>query len=702
MRCMTPVFLLDLGPTRIRLLERTEDGRALLEETETGAADMAPRLRQAVRAAAGDAMPLAAELVLPAEQMLFTEVPAPQPGADDPGGLIARAMEGRTPYPLDEIALDWVVSDGVAHVAAVALETLEQATSFAAALGVEAEVFSARPDAGAFPREPRFAPAVRPAAGDEGGPGFVSTRTQGSAASGEAGADRPGEADTRPSAETEEASAVMGAKVTSGGLPDPEEAAQDVARSRESGAAITAPVLPGPAATEPAGTGPSASEPENGTVPALPHPPLRTGGLPSQLDDAQAAAPHGKALIAGFALAIAFVGGLAYWGSQLGAGPETGPDLVVIGDGSAPGAEALEPETAAVDIPDPAPPELAPSPVDPGIASAPMPPAAPRPADTGATGPELRTTSIDTETAATDAFALPSPDDFAAGPLPAVSTPPPAPGDSSGEAEVAAAEEPAIPEQPAPQTFAALPDPPVAPPVTPLPAETDPLASAASTADVVQTTPTETDAPFGALPPSDLAAALPETRPRARPSDVVAQYERARFGGRTLEELASFRPRERPASPQDSAPQQPPTEQAVAQAPAPPARPEDMEEIVATALLSAQPSEVAAASTAAVAVAPAPGPAAPAPQSAAPPIPTRAEVAREATMEDVLRLNRLNLIGVYGGGSDRRALLRLPSGRFVKVQVGDRVDGGQVAAIGESELRYVKGGQNITLTIPSG
>ena len=34
------------------------------------------------------------------------------------------------------------------------------------------------------------------------------------------------------------------------------------------------------------------------------------------------------------------------------------------------------------------------------------------------------------------------------------------------------------------------------------------------------------------------------------------------------------------------------------------------------------------------------------------------------------------------------------------VTVGDTIDGGKVAAIGESELRYIKGGKNITLKVP--
>ena len=62
----------------------------------------------------------------------------------------------------------------------------------------------------------------------------------------------------------------------------------------------------------------------------------------------------------------------------------------------------------------------------------------------------------------------------------------------------------------------------------------------------------------------------------------------------------------------------------------------------------------------------------------------------------------MNLIGVSGAPSERRALVRLPSGRFVTVEVGDRLDGGQVAAIGESSLQYVKQGRTITLEVPAG
>ena len=95
--------------------------------------------------------------------------------------------------------------------------------------------------------------------------------------------------------------------------------------------------------------------------------------------------------------------------------------------------------------------------------------------------------------------------------------------------------------------------------------------------------------------------------------------------------------------------------------------------------------------------------AAPAPQrSVQPDIPSNTNVAREATVTNALNLRQTNLIGVYGTPDNRRALVRLPNGNYEKVKVGDRIDGGRVAAIGEAQLRYVKGGRSITLDMPRG
>ena len=85
-----------------------------------------------------------------------------------------------------------------------------------------------------------------------------------------------------------------------------------------------------------------------------------------------------------------------------------------------------------------------------------------------------------------------------------------------------------------------------------------------------------------------------------------------------------------------------------------------------------------------------------------PPPPQGASVTQAATIENGLRLNQVNLIGVYGSSSSRRALVRLTGGRFVMVTVGERLNGGVVQAISSDSLIYRKGGRNITLEVPNG
>ncbi len=74
-------------------------------------------------------------------------------------------------------------------------------------------------------------------------------------------------------------------------------------------------------------------------------------------------------------------------------------------------------------------------------------------------------------------------------------------------------------------------------------------------------------------------------------------------------------------------------------------------------------------------------------------------VSEAATMENAMSLREINLIGVYGTPNDRRALVRLENGRYVRVSVGDTLDGGQVSAISDSALNYVRRGRTITLEI---
>ncbi|MFC3615905.1 hypothetical protein ACFORG_19305 [Lutimaribacter marinistellae] len=175
-------------------------------------------------------------------------------------------------------------------------------------------------------------------------------------------------------------------------------------------------------------------------------------------------------------------------------------------------------------------------------------------------------------------------------------------------------------------------------------------------------------------------------RPRVRPDALVEQNERFQLGGRTREELAGVRPKLRPESLQQQVQEATPsaatpTENAIAASTVPKLRPKDLEKQAEQD--DDEPQRVPA-------------------RTVKPSSPSPKTVSRQATVNNAINLRKVNLIGVYGTPANRRALVRLPSGRYKKVKVGDRVDGGRVLAIGDSELRYQKGGRNLTLKIPSG
>ncbi len=220
-----------------------------------------------------------------------------------------------------------------------------------------------------------------------------------------------------------------------------------------------------------------------------------------------------------------------------------------------------------------------------------------------------------------------------------------------------------------------------------------------------------------ALIPTELAAALPDTAPRRRPGAFVAEIERQKYGGRTASELSEIRPGTRPQSAQLEALEAragtPPSDLAVATSIPPRTKPADFDAIVANGLLQLRAAREARALAAATPDTSGAVQAALADEIAAEEatrpqnsprlaIPSSASVARQATIEEAIRLNRINLVGVFGSPSARRALIRLPSGRYIKVQVGDKVDGGTVAGISDSTLQYQKGGRTVSLALPQG
>jgi len=272
--------------------------------------------------------------------------------------------------------------------------------------------------------------------------------------------------------------------------------------------------------------------------------------------------------------------------------------------------------------------------------------------------------SIDPKVQGSDAVALPNPQNFVADPQIANPGLPPPAGvtfDIDSRGLVRATPEGAV----TPDGFRVFTGPPpVVPPLRgapPVPTLADP-SQAANT------------------------ASLAAFRPQARPSDLIEQRERATHGGISIAELGAIRPVLRPRTEQEVAVEEAPeaTALAVSRSLIPVGRPRNMAAIVDRAEKAPQPVQTASV----------------APRTVTPSIPSGASVSRAATVNNAINLNKINLIGVFGTPSNRRALVRLPNGRYQKVKIGDRLDGGRVATISESELRYTKSGRNVTLKMP--
>lgn len=682
---MTPAFALDLAPDGIRLLYRADGGWTVVGDASLEAPDLDGRLATLRNDAEALAQgPLATELVIPASQIRYTHV-LREPGQPVTDATLRPRLDGLTPLDPEDLVFDWEVEGDVIRLAILDRTTLDEAEAFADAHGFNPVSFSARPAPDAFPRDPDFGATSMAAAFDDlpaAVASFASTRAQPQKTADAHDVDPP---DRPPLTLTP---AQRSESV----------AAADLARS-----------LSGPKASE--------TEEEAFTLFAL------RGKLPLGADDRAAATRLKIAAAVGVAAVVWF----AYF-SVRGDGPsdpaavlpdtppavamdapglalpETAdlsvttpsrvPDFAALPPAAGPGANVAPPEAPDVpaDVATAPPAEMTDE--DPALryaatgiwAEGPEATASPRGQVSG--NDELYIASIDPPTPSSDAIALPDPAQLVAAPPPTAPLSPPPAGttfefDETGLV-VATRDGTWTPEG----VVVTLGAPPIRPPAAP-----------ARTIDI-------------GLPLSEIAAALPDLRPLPRPLGLIERNERASLGGLTRTELSRLQPRPRPASAQDAAlaelaPDAAPSALAIAASLTPRGRPENFATQVATAravaaaLAEALPEPTQAPQAGA---APADDDGEPEITTAAvaPNIPTSASVARQATIENAIRLRDMNLIGVYGIDGNRRALIRLASGRYVKVQVGDRLDGGQIAAIGRNELRYVKGGRNITLTIPSG
>ncbi|NNJ68415.1 MAG: hypothetical protein HKP54_10305 [Boseongicola sp.] len=723
--------------------------------------------------------PASVDIFLPRDQILFTDVKVS--GETPTTEEIYSAMDGRTPYDLADLEIDWVATTpGNARVAAIATQTLEEAEAFVTKGGLEVRAFSALAAPEDFPRPPVFVER-EPAPAETTDIADASAETT----SADAPPETPVETPAFTTARTATAPLVLQEAQKAPAISD--SASEPVVKVDDPTPVLQLPETDLPPLNPGAPLPRPTSEPRIVTN-------VGAGVAAARANSLTAPTPHAvrrreravpTPALAGIAALLSIVIAIIIWSIL----PST-PQSSLVAPETVEATSETENELAeATQTPiEEAAPEASPLPGDiTAILDKPAAPALPEAAPTLAwatsPAPAFTPAAIPLENAGNfaadprpavewleprpdtlDALEDYTPVSFVAAPFAIPESPDlaglaafePAPSavqsvslspvpDATVPANPAletdapdALEPPAVaaviaPEQrPAPEAdateLAAL-DPAIveAPQTnaTPLPIiETDPAASEVVEPDTTEpdltepadvVTPTPAQAP--ALVPTALAAALPATAPRARPSAFAIEIERQRFGGRTRAELAEIRPGTRPQSAQIEAlvarVGNPPSDLAVTTSVIPRTKPRDFDAIVAAGQLQLRQEREARRLAALTpdtsgAVQAALADEAQAEDATRPQnsprlaIPSNASVARQATIEEAMRLNRINLVGVFGRPSDRRALVRLPSGRYVKVQVGDRVDGGTVAGISETALQYQKGGRTVQLTMPQG
>ena len=752
---MNPNFALFLSFDGIRLLHRTPSGWTLLGQADVQDEDLGEALSVLRKTASGLAPDgVRSKLVIPNDQIRYLSLETPGISEDARRDAARAALEGATPYAVDELVFDIHTAGDITQVAAVARETLEEAEAFAVEHRLHPVSFVAAPDADIFDGEPFFGPtscaAGLLAPGEQITPdsepvnvspkraakGTPETNT---AITPQTDSD-PDEDDpligAKPSAEfvsvrrvptfrsNPVAEDVSLANATAGQVPDFGEphttATQKTPQDRETGpdADVIQSVLPAPAPA----LAQTQSEEERLTVFGA-RSGNRLGGRMRQAG--VLAGISAAALVIIFAM-NGFVQSTI--SSLFDAIPEAEQPPRF--------AEPLQPELL-----EPAPAEA--------------------PEETAAVAEETPDDALPTELTDEDAAVLEALRE---------------PTEEELQEELSdpavQAEEDALADYAVTGIWTAPPDVPSPPPlvdledfyvpgIDPINPNFDAVAlpdvDGASQDEAMLELPSPAPAgtefnlnerglvvatPDGALNPDgvrvfagpppvrqpdnmpriedpgeDLAVRLLLSgfRPKIRPDDLIETSERATLSGLTRAELGALRPRLRPQSAQESAraaslvrlegagsdaaliqPQDEndfdgATARAVAASLRPDARPNNFSAIVARVQRTQQAAPKPPVTTASAA-----------PRAIAPSIPSSASVSREATVRNGINLRKVNLIGVYGKPSSRRALVRLSNGSYRKVQVGDRIDGGLVSAIGDSELRYQKSGRAIVLKMPRG
>jgi hypothetical protein len=747
---MKPAFALNLDHHRIALLHRAGAEWDLVGDVRLDTPDL-DRALGALRKAGSRRAPgaMRCKLILPPSQILYTTLAAPGPDARSRREQIRAALHGMTPYAVDDLMFDWSGTGAFVQVAVVARETLDEAEAFAAGHRFAPVSFVAVPEPAQFGGEPffgttRLAGKIVPEADrvmrDNDPvrlPPELTDADEGEEVC-DAVAEDPGTATTPPPQDRADASAEQGAPVVAAAGRFTLVVAAEAAGGEAGARPDTGPDAGPDTATQGGGVAFSSRRDaaEAGRRPGTdlaslpPTPPATPAHAAQPPDTAPDSAPLGKArpvwpgvlLAAGIVVLVALLGWWVFFRAAPGEGQSAA--ISVAPEAAPPAAPEAAPGAVAANLPDPgaAPVDSRQAPLGASRdAQSPVPgvtaalPVGPPPTGFDAGLPHGTVFAVAPAQPGGATQAIPAP--FAGAAIPGGHDPVLAETDT-GTLNLA------LGPDPAPQTQ--TPAPPV------LPLDTAPGAALPlpDQARVVATGGIGTRlAGLAPMPPEAPRAADIDPLPGAS-APVDAQIMAAQTGGaKAAPALAGLRPRARPrVIPESQIAAAPETAEAqiseaqisalaVGAAPVPRTRPARLVADLAAEAAAAQAAASAAASAAAIAASPRPDdrprdlatvlptPEAedePEPTSAAPRIPTRASVAAQATQSNAVKLREINLIGVFGNSSDRRALIRLPNGKMVRVRVGDRLDGGQVATIDKSRLIYVKSGRSLVLELPKG
>ena len=739
---MTTNFALSLSSDSIRLLHRVADGWHLVSETELDVPDLGGALTQMREdALALEPGGLRTKVLIPTSQIKFVTLETAQTSLDD----VMAALEGATPYATSDLVVDFDRNGGRTFIAAVARETLDEAEGFAKQYDFAPVSFAAVPNPMTFGSEVFFGPTSiaatltdTPITRDAQPVVVPGTATMPAAPL--APEDVPVFA-PRPS----ETPAVT-PKISR--TPTPEVAPPVVAAPQ-----VTAPVAPEdqPAAEIAAfaSTRSAGAAPPKEPAAKKPSRADRKAEKAAAFATKQAQPVRGKPKFLGLiltAILILLMALVALWASTLS--EEDVANWFGFGTGGIV-------ETAEIPPPDIVP---ATAPIDTATV-------APEVAEESAL-PQLRETVLGrvlspAEAAriyaatgvwqraprlplkpTTSALTVNRPRfarSAASAPQPALPqvvdqlpdltflapiNPPAFGSDFARDADgfILATPEGTVTPQGAFVIAGAPPrKPPLRQPIIAEPVVPEALPDAPDGVVVIAGRPTKTPPVRPAFAPREPAvetpAPLPEIagfRPKLRPASLAPvaptapELTVAEAGKRPKSRPASLAPAPVPEAPTPditdvvaaiaaAVPESPfvtPTARAVAASSRPDTRPRNFASVVSRARDQAA-QQAARAASAQPAVRASSQPARPSGN-------TPGSVAKAATLDNAIRLRDVNLIGVYGRPNNRRALVRLGNGRYLKVEIGSRLDGGRVTAIGDSALNYVKRGKTIALQLPSG